>query len=473
MVLSWGMVSPITQLIDAPLLDPVMASNLASRLRSGDVELDPVEVGEFNALSRLIYLHLRHRPELFDAALPLLDALADQGCSPFERVPEQGSSAYMELLMEDDSGKIVQWCLDLDCAPPSMEVDPASRIRLDMLEQILIEHPEAGGVKQTSTLDLFGFDLLHTWADGRSTLDRILARHYHHFVVNAQEPRKGFEFTPVQRGFTHLLKKVLKEDASSPAVYDLRLHAWHQAFRAHHRLHDKGSYNDWGSEQWQAALRQFDKTLLRARGVSGAPTSQQVDALWQDTIDHASTKTQDQNLAMVVAGAACYRFADNPEVPGQGVRMLGSRTPQTPNPTPRQKMQDLAHLLAAARIPVSIWQCQTPGEVIEHVSDDPGLQKMTRTIADLLPEGPAPQWLVQHDALLPSLLPMLSMGAIWSSNSRKVEEIIIQGASWPERGPWSSLIEQCEWAPGTQAFFDARALSSSSPSPSRSTTRRI
>lgn len=467
------MTSPLTDFLDDHEFDAKRAQSLAWQLRSGKIKLDPVEEGDLNPLSRLVYLHLCSHPELFEQARPLLDALVEQGFSPFDRFPQGQSSAYLELLASDDTQPFVQWCLDLPCAPSSLEPDRKSRIASDTLEQLLIDNPVAGSQKQLAALDLFGFDLLHTWADGQTTLDRVLTRHHHYHVEQANEPHKDFEFTYLQRGLTHLLNKVLKQDPHSLTVHDIRLYAWHQAFRAHRRLHDRGTYHDWGSEQWQAALRQFDKTLLRAHGVSGKPSHEVVEDLWQATLERASQKSSIASIDQIVAGAACYRFLDNPKAPGQTVRFLGSHQKPPPALDDDQMLLDLARFLDAAQACLPTWESQSPDDLAILAANSSEFASMARSIIDLLPHDPAPTWLVQHPALLPCLLPMMAIGSIWTSETQRLERFVIQGVHWPRKDPWITLAGKCDWAAPTRAYFDAQSLRSTSPAPTRTSTRRI
>lgn len=112
-------------------------------------------------------------PDTFDGNLAMLEALSNQSLSPWDRDLE-GRCAYQDLIEQHACHEVLLWCWTRSMEPGHAEVCLSARILSDRLAWILKQFPVPGSPEQSRWRQTYGLTLPARWADGTTTLQRIL-----------------------------------------------------------------------------------------------------------------------------------------------------------------------------------------------------------------------------------------------------------------------------------------------------------
>lgn len=112
-------------------------------------------------------------PEAFETNVLLLDALSAHALSPWQ-ADRAGRRPYWDLIEHQACSEVLMWCWTRSMEPGHAEVGLSRRIASDRLDWILRAHPVAGSAEQTHARQMHGLSLDGRWADGSTTLRRLL-----------------------------------------------------------------------------------------------------------------------------------------------------------------------------------------------------------------------------------------------------------------------------------------------------------
>ena len=165
-----------------------------------------------------LLLHLSMFPEAVETAKPLLDWCIQAGQTPWKASENYSEQTVYEVLVGWVNGgrnlAVLDWCWEQPGAPPTKEATGPLQVRSDVLSNLL---RQSWGVGQDplGALRKHGLDAQETWADGKTTLERVIDR----WVSDAANLLKEHEQLIMMRNCRRLIKAARQEGIPEALVF--------------------------------------------------------------------------------------------------------------------------------------------------------------------------------------------------------------------------------------------------------------
>ena len=341
----------------------------------------------------------------FETVRPVLSGLALLGYSPFKALSPQAPAVYAGLCQRlNPASRVLIWAAAQPDAPPHAEVDPVRRARSDVLKAVLDRPFGVGSWQQFEALAQHGLnDWSETWADGRTTLDRVLS---------APVGLRASGTPPVEWGLERLLSEARVKCPGHAALYGLWLHA---ALRWDTSVHAGAN-----------ALMAVEKALKEDFGQSA------------DILERALAWAQRQPASTALAAAMCAGGQAGISDP-----LLMTFTQRPPFPTERCQ-HALVKVLDAAAAAAILLQSVSPAELDATNSD--AIWSRAAKFATVNAHGypgqrELPEEILTHPGWWAALLIGDGLDSIVPTMPSVLRKLLAVGNVWPSTEGFMTRVE--------------------------------